>query len=58
MLASMRATVPDSGLVDGGHAEDLFAGMLDEHLAQVMATEAQSDLADAIYRQLTRAIGE
>lgn len=56
MLAAMRATVPESGLIDGGQAEDLFAGMLDGHLADVMASRTGSGLADAIYRQLIRGV--
>ena len=40
----------------GGQAEDLFAGMLDGHLAEVMASRTGSGLADAIYRQLIRGV--
>ena len=58
MLAAMRATVPESGLVDGGHGEDMFASMLDAHLAEEMAMRHDSGLADAIYRQLSRALSE
>ena len=49
MLAAMRSTVPDRG-----QAEELFSGMLDDHLAGVMTSRADSDLADAIYRQLIK----
>lgn len=56
MLASMRATVPEGGLIDAGQAEDLFAGMLDQHMAEMMAGQGESGLADAIYRQLSKGI--
>jgi len=57
MLSAMRQTIPDGGLIDGGQAEELFAGMLDGHMSELMAGESKSELADAIYRQLTRGLG-
>ena len=56
MLSAMRQTIPDGGVIDGGQAEELFAGMLDGHMAELMAAESRSELADAIYRQLSRGL--
>ena len=53
MLAAMRETVPEGGLIDGGQAEDLFSSMLDGHLSELMAARTGSGLAEAIYRQLS-----
>ena len=57
MLAAMRDSLPEGGIVDGGHAEDVFASVLDGHLAELMAGESRSGLADAIYGQLSRGMG-
>lgn len=51
LVKVMRETVPDSGLVDGGQSEDIFSGLLDEHLSTLTAGEHPSGLADALYRQ-------
>jgi Rod binding domain-containing protein len=37
MLKEMRTTIPKSGFMDGGHAEELFTSMLDGELAQKIA---------------------
>ena len=57
MLAAMRSTIPEGGAIDGGHGEDMWASVLDEHLEQLMAGESRGGLADALYRQLTRGVG-
>lgn len=57
MLKVMRDTVPDSGLVDGGQSEDIFSGLLDQHLSGLSAGEHPSGLADALYRQFVERVG-
>jgi len=52
VLKSMRDAVPKSGLLDSG-AEDTYTGMLDQQLANRMATSG-TGLADVIARQLAR----
>lgn len=56
MLSAMRQTIPDGGVIDGGQGEELFAGLLDGHMAELMAGQSQSELSEAIYRQLSRGL--
>jgi Rod binding domain-containing protein len=58
LFKAMRATVPQGeGAVDGGSGEEMFTGLLDEHLAgagpaaRPGAAWAES-LADAVYRRM------
>lgn len=52
LCQAMRATVPDEGLAGGGSGEQMFTGLLDEHLAQGAAHRVGGALADALVRQL------
>jgi Rod binding domain-containing protein len=47
----MRDTVPEGGLLDAGRSEEVFTGLLDQHIASVAATRSGGSLADALYRQ-------
>ncbi len=53
MLQGMRETVPESELIDGGMAEEIYEGMLDEAYAEKMAQSGGMGLADKIYEQFT-----
>ena len=52
MYKSMRATVPSGGLFDGGTGEEMFTGMLDEHIAADTPQQWKHGLSESIYRQL------
>ena len=52
MLNAMRKSVPQSGLLDGGMAEEFFEDMLYDEYASKMAKNASFGLADMIVRQL------
>lgn len=53
MFKSMRETVPQGeGIVSGGTGEDIFTGLLDEHLAADTPRQWERGMADALYRQL------
>jgi flagellar protein FlgJ len=63
LFKAMRATVPqDEGVVSGGSGEEMFTGMLDEHLAGTdphagaaggaAGAAFTRGLADAVYRRL------
>ncbi len=54
MLKEMRATVDESGLIDGGQAEDIFSDMLYDEYAKSMTKSAGFGLADAVYLELSR----
>jgi flagellar protein FlgJ len=58
LFKAMRETVPDGGLVDGGSGEEIFSGLLDQHLsAEVPAGWGErGGLSEALYRQLSRRI--
>ena len=57
MYKAMRDTVPQQeGIVSGGAGEDIFTGLLDQHLAAETPKHWQTGLADALYRQLSRGV--
>jgi len=37
LFKTMRSSVPESGLLDGGRAEEIYTGMLDQQIAREMA---------------------
>lgn len=51
VLRSMRRTVPEGGLLDGGSGEKLFRDLLDAEYARKVA-QAEGSLAELLYRQL------
>lgn len=57
LFKTMRETVPQGeGIVSGGAGEDIFTGLLDQHLAAETPKQWESGMAEALYRQL-RGIG-
>ncbi|HEY8312076.1 MAG TPA: rod-binding protein [Gemmatimonadaceae bacterium] len=56
MYKSMRSTVPTGGLFDGGSAEEMFTGLMDEHMAADTPQEWKHGLSESIYRQLKNAV--
>lgn len=52
LVQAMRATVPGGGNPDAPGA-DLYGALLDEHLAQTVAGDTRTGIAEAIYRQLS-----
>jgi flagellar protein FlgJ len=58
LFKAMRATVPEDGEFSGGHAEEMFQGLLDQHVSESVPehwTGAHS-LGETIVRQLSRAL--
>jgi flagellar protein FlgJ len=51
MLQAMRRTVPEGGLIGAG-GEQLFRSLLDEELAQQVASAGGFGLGAMLYRQL------
>jgi flagellar protein FlgJ len=58
LFKAMRETVPAGGMFDGGSGEEIFTGMLDEHIADVAASRQQNGLGEALYRQLATRLGQ
>ncbi len=58
LFKAMRATVPqDQGVIGGGSAQDMFTGLLDEHLASDPRTASTHGIGEAIYQHLMRSRG-
>ena len=58
LFQAMRATVPTSGPLGNDPGEELFTSMLDQSLAQEAARHLDHGIADALYRQLARRLGD
>jgi flagellar protein FlgJ len=52
LYKAMRATVPQDGTFGGGSGEEMFTGLLDEHLAAETPREWRHGLGEALYHQL------
>jgi len=55
MLDAMRKTVPQSGLLHAGFAEDVQGSMFDQAVARAVTREGGLGIAEAIYRQISHA---
>lgn len=57
LYKSMRDSVPQQeGIVSGGAGEDIFTGLLDQHLAAETPKHWKGGLSDALVRQLRRGL--
>ena len=57
LFKAMRETVPQGeGAVGAATGEDMFTGLMDQHLAADTPTQWAHGLADAAYRQLRAAL--
>lgn len=57
MYKSMRETVPEGGMFDGGSGEEMFTGLLDQHVASDTPIKwQQHGLSESIYRQMRDAV--
>jgi len=54
MMASMRKTVPDSGFLKKGFAEDVQSSMLDQAIAEAIGKQGRMGIARNMYRQLSQ----
>ncbi|MFW5998616.1 MAG: rod-binding protein [bacterium] len=55
MFESMRNTLPEEKLIDGGYAEDVFTDMLDKEISQLGSEQNNFDnLNKQLYEQLLR----
>lgn len=55
LLRAMRETVPQDGMTNGGVGEEMFTGMLDEHLAGQAPAQWHHGIGEALYQQLRAA---
>jgi peptidoglycan hydrolase FlgJ len=57
LFKAMRDTVPqDEGAIGAGTGEDMFTGLMDQHLAADTPTQWAHGLAEAAYKQLRAAL--
>ncbi len=54
MMTSMRKTVPDSGFLNKGFAEDVQTSMLDQAIAEAVGKQGRIGIARSLYRQLSQ----
>ena len=52
LLKEMRATIPKSGFISGGKAEEIYTSMLDSQLAKEMASRGGIGLSSLLRNQL------
>jgi len=57
MMAAMRKTVPESGLISSGFANDMYNSMFDQAIAETGSTRGSLGIAEGIYRQMSAAAG-
>ncbi|MDV6235164.1 rod-binding protein [Leptospira ellisii] len=53
MLSEMKKTVQKSGLIDGGHAEEIFEDMLYDEYSKNLSSNSSLGLAEQIYQSLS-----
>lgn len=57
LFKAMRDTVPkDEGIVSGGSGEEIFTGLMDEHLAAETPSHWGGGVSEALYRQLRKGL--
>jgi len=58
MIASMRKTIGEGGLLNKSNGEKIFEDMLDEEWAKKLSSRGgKGSLSDILYRQLSRQMG-
>jgi peptidoglycan hydrolase FlgJ len=57
LFRAMRETVPkNDGVVSGGSGEEIFTGLMDEHIAAETPRHWGGGISEALYRQLSRGL--
>jgi peptidoglycan hydrolase FlgJ len=56
MFKAMRETVPDGGEFSGGAGEEMFTGMLDQHMSDEAALRSANGLGAALYARFVRSL--
>lgn len=54
MMAAMRKSVPKSGFLPHGFAQDVQGSMMDQAVAETASKRGEFGIAEAIYRQMNR----
>jgi flagellar protein FlgJ len=56
MFKAMRTTVPTEGVTPPSQGEDMFTGLMDQHVADTAAMQSERGLGRALYRQFARSV--
>ena len=56
LFKAMRETVPQDGLTSGGSGEEMFSGLLDQHLAVEAPKQWHTGIGDSLLHQLRPAL--
>ncbi len=54
LFQTMRASIPKSGLIDGGSAEEIYTAMMDQKVAQDLALQGGLGLSARMKAQIIR----
>ncbi len=54
MLAPMFNTLPTDGLTGGGHAEEIYRGMMVEEIGKQMSAQGGIGIADSVFREIIK----
>ena len=52
LMKEMRATVPKSGFIGGGKAEEMYTSLLDLQMSKKIASEREIGISSALLEQL------
>ena len=52
MLKSMRKTIPESGLLEGGVRQKIYESMYDEAVSNALSERSALGIADMLYKEL------
>ena len=55
VVDAMRKTVPKGGYLNGGNAEEIYKGMMDDKLSEQMAKSGGSGIAENLYNTFSKA---
>ncbi len=55
VVDAMRKTVPKGGYLNGGNAEEIYKGMMDDKLSGQMAKNGGSGIAENLYNTFSKA---
>lgn len=55
VVDAMRKTVPKNGYLNGGNAEEIYKGMMDDKLSEQMAKNGGSGIAENLYNTFSKA---
>jgi flagellar protein FlgJ len=58
MYKQMKATVPKNALIPNGSGREIFESMLDERIVEEASKDRSYGLADQLYKQLSKQIGD